>query len=1114
MNYEGDELIRLNADGSRDSTFNSGAPVGFNEISAIVVQPDGAILVAGADLRRLLPDGTLDPSFSAELSGDSTLYSRPPTRVALQPDGKIVVTGYFTAINDTPVAGIARLLPNGSLDPDFAVNASEIPGTIDAMQLQPDGKILLAGYNFTPATFTWEGRFIRLMPDGSLDPSFVTDPERGVSAIALHGDGRIVVAGYYWNGSFDQHGYINRLTENGSDDPAFSAGPFGITGWETEGVHALIVQSDGKILAGGSFFLEDYLGSLLRLNADGTRDTGFDSTFQSAGGDDIYSVTSMALQNDGRFYIAGDFAFVGGVPRQGIARLFTNGSGAQGLVSFSASSYSITESGSNFTVTIEREGPDLGPVMVDCAIQVLPDYYAYSNPGLQFGQPDEDFTATTGQVTFTNGETSKTFSLPVRNDLLIEPTETFEVAITGSSVPLAYGERTKSLLHVFDDDSLGLPGSIDPAFNGNITGTVSALFTQPDGRVLVAGAFTSFDSIDRANLLRLNLDGTLDLSFAPTVPDVTALALQQDGKIIVAGTSVSRLNADGSPDGSFQTYTLGNAVEALAIQADGKILIGNADGLQRLHTDGPPDFGFNAFGGMPAAARGSKVRALALQPDGKIFVGGENAAQLPALARLNPDGTGDPTFVPPAFEEGYYGFRLGIRSLVLQPDGKLLVGGGFAIHASQLSQASLTRLNPNGSLDAGFSSQFYSNTAVIAIIRQPDGRLLISEEFGWNDVERTQLRRLFENGGNDHSLIASTQVIGAIKAIAQQPDRHIWIGGTFQSFNGYPQPALARLVGDNQTGPGIIEFVESYGSVKENAGSVSLKLRRIWGADGPVSVHYETTDGTAKAGVHYLAASGTVSFASGEVEKTISVDLLDNSEPDFNHNFTVVLSQPMGGAQLAEFPSFWVNILENDAGILARRAEIIGNRVYERDYFSVRENIGSVLVYLFYVGDSPTSVITLNYTTHDGTARAGQDYAATTWYTLFGGPYSLTQELQVPIVADAIPEEPETFTVSLSTPTPGVEIVQSDLTITIVDNAPGFRLFAHPAGPTKPGRFRMLLQAPLGQPFTIEASTDLVTWIVLATYPAQTTADPLEFEDVDAASFSKRFYRLAPGAVP
>jgi hypothetical protein len=74
---------------------------------------------------------------------------------------------------------------------------------------------------------------------------------------------------------------------------------------------------------------------------------------------------------------------------------------------------------------------------------------------------------------------------------------------------------------------------------------------------------------------------------------------------------------------------------------------------------------------------------------------------------LNSDGTGDPTFVSPTFEEGYYGFRLGIRSLALQPDGKLLVGGGFAVHApqfSQFSQASLTRLNPDGSLDAGFSS--------------------------------------------------------------------------------------------------------------------------------------------------------------------------------------------------------------------------------------------------------------------------------------------------------------------------------------------------------------------------------------------------------------------------
>jgi hypothetical protein len=338
--------------------------------------------------------------------------------------------------------------------------------------------------------------------------------------------------------------------------------------------------------------------------------------------------------------------------------------------------------------------------------------------------------------------------------------------------------------------------------------------------------------------------------------------------------------------------------------------------------------------------------------------------------------------------------------------------------------------------------------------------------------------------------------------------------GSVELFNrstAILSPPSPALVGDSQTDPGRIEFVESYTSVKEDAGSINLKLRRIWGAAEPVSVHYETTDGTAKQGVHYVAATGTVFFASGEVEKAISVDLIDNSEPDFNHSFAVVLSQPTGGAQLAEFSTTSVLILENDAGILARRAEIIGSRVYERDSFSVRENVGSVLVYLFYVGNPPANVITLNYTTHDGTARVGEDYTATTWQTLFGGPYSLTQDLQVPIVADSIPESPETFTVSLSTPAAGVQIVQSELTITIVDNAPGFRLFAHPAGATKPGRFRMLLQAPLGQSFTIEASTDLINWTVLATYPGQTTADPLEFEDVNAGNFLQRFYRLAPG---
>ena len=152
--------------------------------------------------------------------------------------------------------------------------------------------------------------------------------------------------------------------------------------------------------------------------------------------------------------------------------------------------------------------------------------------------------------------------------------------------------------------------------------------------------------------------------------------------------------------------------------------------------------------------------------------------------------------------------------------------------------------------------------------------------------------------------------------MALTPSGALWIGGDFPTFNGFTQPALARLHGDDQTGPGRIEFVESFTKVKENAGVVTLKLRRYWGTDGPATVHYETADGTGTAGVHYTAASGTASLASGEIEKSITVTLLDDSTPHFNRWFTVTLSQPRGGVSLGEFHRVGLHHREH-RGILA-----------------------------------------------------------------------------------------------------------------------------------------------------------------------------------------------------
>jgi hypothetical protein len=134
---------------------------------------------------------------------------------------------------------------------------------------------------------------------------------------------------------------------------------------------------------------------------------------------------------------------------------------------------------------------------------------------------------------------------------------------------------------------------------------------------------------------------------------------------------------------------------------------------------------------------------------------------------------------------------------------------------------------------------------------------------------------------------------------------------------------------------------------------------------------HEPADGTGTAGVHYTAASGTVSFASGEIEKSITITLLDDSTPDFNRWFTVTLSQPTGGASLGEFATDTVFIIENDRGIIARRTDIQGNSWFFRDDFNVRENSGQIRIELFYV-EIRQWPISLNYSTHDGTAYAAR----------------------------------------------------------------------------------------------------------------------------------------------
>ncbi|MBF9239894.1 T9SS type A sorting domain-containing protein [Hymenobacter sp. BT683] len=327
---------------------------------------------------------------------------------------------------------------------------------------------------------------------------------------------------------------------------------------------------------------------------------------------------------------------------------------------------------------------------------------------------------------------------------------------------------------------LNADGTLDPTFNAGGSGFdsfVTQMLLQPDGKILVAGGFGSYNGDNAVPnfVARLNTDGSLDASFNPgwsgqsgTGNSTTAIALQPDGRILIAGNfagytdpllnrvgpskDVLRLNANGSVDGSFQltevTRTSLNGAygypKALVLQPDGKVLVGGvysyylnnvpiADGIVRLNSDGSVDTGFNA-GGVGLGG-GTIVETIAQQPDGRILVGGYftshngNANVPDNMIRLNANGSWDPSFTPSGVD--LQGNSI-VEVINVQTDRKILIGGRFVHSALNTSfPERLARLQSNGSLDASFNpgGSGIGPSIVLAVVNKPNGQILAGGEF-------------------------------------------------------------------------------------------------------------------------------------------------------------------------------------------------------------------------------------------------------------------------------------------------------------------------------------------------------------------------------------------------
>ncbi|MCE3278323.1 MAG: hypothetical protein K0S44_514 [Bacteroidetes bacterium] len=722
-------------------------------------------------------DHTFNPSDLGFGSGDGTNGGILST--AIQADGKILFGGYFSFYNSTTRNALVRVDSNGVPDGNFNLGVG--PNLdVSTISLQSDGKIIIGGL-FTTFNGTSQKYVGRLYTNGTIDNGFTigTGPNSYVYTSAIQSDGKIIIGGSFTSFNGVTRNRILRLNTNGTLDPSFNPG----TGANNT-VYKIAVQNDGKIILVGDFttFNGVLQNHVTRLNTNGTLDPAFTS---GTGADN--NLKSLAIQNDGKIIIGGYFTSYNGTATNNLARLNSDGTIDLGFNLGSGPSGSIK------TISIQANGK----------IIVAGDFITYN------GMPCHNITRL--QI---DGTQDSTFIKPMMGTTISINSTSIQSngkIIIGGSIDHYHGVVIHNITRLHAD------GTLDHSFNKQ-TGAdyaIQSINILSDGKIIIAGGFVRYNDSLVMRITRLHSNGTLDVSFNPggsgaAGSSIYTTVVQSDGKIIMGGDFVSyngvarfkiaRLNTDGTLDPTFTSGVgVNNIIYSISLQSDGKIIIGGdftsyggtpRNRIARLNSDGTLDNTFN-----PGTAANNYVTSTSIQSDGKIIVGGyftsfNGNTAIKYLTRLNANGTVDAGFNTGTGTNSY------VHRTVLQSDGKIIIEGNFTTY-NAIPINRIARLNTDGTIDSGFNPGTGPNNAINTTLIQNDGKYIIGGTFtSYNGVARNYLARLNTDGTLDTSFdIGTGGSAGASAGIACiKSNGKILIGGGFTSYNGTGRNRIARIL--------------------------------------------------------------------------------------------------------------------------------------------------------------------------------------------------------------------------------------------------------------------------------------------------------------------------------
>ena len=618
-------------------------------------------------------------------------------------------------------------------------------------------------------------------------------------------------------------------------------------------------------------------------------------------------------------------------------------------------------------------------------------------------------------------------------------------------------------------------GSIDTTFGtqGHVllpfayfANALPQIVLQSDGKIVAAGqAFNGSDN-DVA-IVRLKTDGSLDSTFGSNgqvtydfgYSDEWAVSLVlQNSRILLmtSGGDLMRFNTDGTIDNTFGTkgiqplvFSTGSgSAGAMTVLANGKILVAgeyydsntgaSGLGVGQLNPDGTAD---TTFGDGGIAINGSDVygtaTSIAVQNDGRIIVAGAAGGHF-ALARFNAIGTYDIGFGQSGLTiTNFNGGSDQANSVVVLGSGNILAVGLVNNGGKQLF--GLARY-VGGDASGAFRLDAASYTVVentpsltVTVIREcgDDGTATVqfstSDQSALANVDYTAVKTTltFADGQRSATVTIPLAVVPSSQTFVGNRTFGISLSLPMGGAMLDPTANTAVVTIQGIRHPGQFAFAAPVFTDIETEGTATITVNRLSGSDGAVSVVAATSDGTAIAGMNYVATTQTLSFADGETSASFTVPLIHDPAATGDLTANLTLSQPTGQATIQTATSV-LDILDADNP---------GALQYSAPTYQVKLSAGAATITVTRtVGVAGTVMV--NYATSDGTAVANSDYTPESG-TLSFAPGQTSASFTVPVLHNDLNLGNKTLNLTLTSAAGGATLgAQSTATLKIVNDLP------------------------------------------------------------------------------